>query len=1151
MFVSFITLAYLGVGGSIKLMNKTNIHIMNRITKSIASTVVIFAMVISAVVTPSTVLAVDTTFGGFDFPTLPAFPDTDSSGGESVSTSNFTFTECKITASRETITAGEGVDLTWSTSGFTDFTLNGEVLATEDGVISVSNILVNTTYTLQAWNDNGSSCTSRVTITCLPQPTECILEINKAVNKSTAVPGDELTYTINVKNIGDADCTGDGVKIHDVLDSNLMYLSNTVSSNITAGYGSSPVYTESDRTLRFNGNTLTPGEVGTITIKVKVATPAPANCGDFNIPNKAKTTAKELNNFGTWVYSQTVNTAIDNDCVTPQPACTLLPLTQTISYGGTATLTWTTTNVTSATLTSFGPVALNDSATTEVLYADATYVLTATGPAGTIECPVTVYVPPPTNKSATVIAEKIVCTNEAELPNFGLGGPDMTASTAADWVASHASCSLVPDWKFQWATTNSDPGKDFVGEAGAPWRTFGPTNSSGRTSVDIALDQDSSRIWFREVLKTGFIPFTTSNLDAVLDNTNNVSAEFYCHSDVQNYDNLENILLVDGGTYHCVAWNSPVVDVPAPTCDLFEATPGTIAPGGTSVLTWETTNAVEVYINNGIGTQVADNTNPGFTVSPLATITYILTAIGIDGTTVDCEKTITVVDSPVFSCANNVSFSASDTSITRGQSPTLTWSTTNVDSVSISQINATTLSGEQSVTPSSDTTYTLSATKGSETVNCPVSIAVSGGGGGGGSTPRCDLEISDSKIKSGDQITLTWDTSNATEITITDDRGKVIFTTDDYLSTDKKDYFDGSIKLRPTRDTQYTLLAERGSRDKECKVEVELEDSVVVLQTRDQQPLVAGISLSQVPYTGFEAGPVLTVLFYLLLVAWALYITYLLVIRRQLAAGFNGGQSTVMSEFAQLSEPEVASVVASGSITPSFITHRPNVDSAPTNLPTATQTVGYENHVEENESTGANPHQVSDSLVTALENRAHQQKALLSSDAVRHFIATTEGVVERNSALDDVVAEAKKHYPLEDGWIVLNEARMRSLCETCRVNAAEVKTTTPYIPATVPEGTGSLAEAIVTGNIVAAYEMIGNRPMFALADAAADLDAVYRNRRGGKMSVSDMLIAETVSLSDEQIKNMITALTGAIDGTYTDEASAVKMAIMKAVKEAA
>ncbi|MCA9360248.1 hypothetical protein KC850_04430, partial [Candidatus Kaiserbacteria bacterium] len=185
-------------------------------------------------------------------------------------------------------------------------------------------------------------------------------------------------------------------------------------------------------------------------------------------------------------------------------------------------------------------------------------------------------------------------------------------------------------------------------------------------------------------------------------------------------------------------------------------------------------------------------------------------------------------------------------------------------------------------------------------------------------------------------------------------------------------------------------------------------------------------------------------------------------------------------------------------------------------------------------------------------NRAHEQKALLSSDAVRYFVETTTGEVERNEALDAVIAEAKKNYPLEDGWIVINESRMQNLCAVCQANFVATKEAKEeFVPATIPEGSGSLAEAIVTGNVVAAYEMIGNRPMFALADAASDLDSVYRNRKGGNEIVSDMLSAETANLSDEQIKNMIAALTSALDGTYTDEASAVKMAIMKAVKEAA
>ncbi len=75
--------------------------------------------------------------------------------------------------------------------------------------------------------------------------------------------------------------------------------------------------------------------------------------------------------------------------------------------------------------------------------------------------------------------------------------------------------------------------------------------------------------------------------------------------------------------------------------------------------------------------------------------------------------------------------------------------------------------------------------------------------------------------------------------------------------------------------------------------------------------------------------------------------------------------------------------------------------------------------------------------------------------------------------------------------------------------------------------------------------------MFALADAAADLDALYRGRKGEQVVVSDMLAKDSARLEINQIEEAINALTSAIDGTYGDEAAAVKMAIMKATKAVA
>jgi hypothetical protein len=600
-------------------------------------------------------------------------------------------------------------------------------------------------------------------------------------------------------------------------------------------------------------------------------------------------------------------------------------------------------------------------------------------------------------------------------------------------------------------------------------------------------------------------------------------------------------LTVFGTENRSVNCSVPVTVVPptntVPVCEYFTATPNNLGVGGGQVtLNWKVLNATNVSISPTIGavaTQGSQSTNV------TASTNFVLTATDADGDQVTCPAPVTVANDPVFTCQDNVTFTASDYSIRRGDDTVLNWNVVDADSVSISSIGTVTAAGSRSVDPSSDTTYVLTAKKGSKSVDCPISINVSSGGGGGGGTPtpRCELSISDNKITAGQQVTLKWNTTNATEVTIKDNRGKTIMTTEKYLSKDKKDHYDGSIKIKPTRDTEYTLVAERGSRERTCKVKVDVEDLTVIT---DRPGVVAGISLSNVPYTGFEAGTALTIFFYTLLTLWALFVAYLIVVRPRMAAGVASGMVTE-SIPANVAAMKQAETVRPDLFVPSVVA---SAVTAPVNLPTGTPVVGYEN------MPVAVVPQVTDTLVTALENRAHSQKALLSSDAVRHFISTTDGIVERNEALDEVIAEAKSLYPLEDGWIVINEARMRSLCDVCTAKHVASETA-PFIPTVIPEGASSLAEAIVTGNVVAAYQMIGNRPMFALADASADLDAVVRSRRGEAVTMSDLLATESVKLSDEKIKNMIAALTSALDGTYTDEVSAVKMAIMKAVKETA
>jgi hypothetical protein len=162
-----------------------------------------------------------------------------------------------------------------------------------------------------------------------------------------------------------------------------------------------------------------------------------------------------------------------------------------------------------------------------------------------------------------IVAQKVVCDLESDLPNWGNGGDNITENTAQNWVTNHESCRLEEGWSFQWGTQTAPNPGDNIGESLEPnWSTFGPTDSTGTTKVTLGKDviENNTNLWFREINQTGFVPFTFNANDKT--NIDNISAEVYCHTDVANYDNWDRIDGVQTDqTYYCVAFNSPTYDM--------------------------------------------------------------------------------------------------------------------------------------------------------------------------------------------------------------------------------------------------------------------------------------------------------------------------------------------------------------------------------------------------------------------------------------------------------------------------------------------------------------------------------------------------------------------------------------------------------------
>ncbi len=135
-----------------------------------------------------------------------------------------------------------------------------------------------------------------------------------------------------------------------------------------------------------------------------------------------------------------------------------------------------------------------------------------------------------------------------------------------------------------------------------------------------------------------------------------------------------------------------------------------------------------------------------------------------------------------------VSFTANPTSITLGQSSTLSWSTTGATTVTISSIGNVPLNGTDPVSPTATTTYTLTATNANGSVNATATVIVT--------TPQTALTAcyaSPANIMAGESSTLFYTSQNATSVSISPGVGSV--------------GLSGTAVVSPTTNTTYTVTA--------------------------------------------------------------------------------------------------------------------------------------------------------------------------------------------------------------------------------------------------------------------------------------------------------------------------------------------------------
>jgi YVTN family beta-propeller protein len=222
-----------------------------------------------------------------------------------------------------------------------------------------------------------------------------------------------------------------------------------------------------------------------------------------------------------------------------------------------------------------------------------------------------------------------------------------------------------------------------------------------------------------------------------------------------------------------------VIDPSVPPTVSLSASPTSIQSGGTSTLSWTSTNSATAEIDHNVG---AVPVSGSISVTPDATTTYTIT---VSNTAITATATAQV---SVTSPPPTVTFSASPATIIVGGSSTLTWATTNAVSATIDNgVGSVPVNGSVSVSPTMTTTYTLTATGAGGSASVSVKVTVQE------PPPTVTLFADPEYIPPNGSSTLTWTTKNATSASIDQGIGAV--------------ELNGSLAVSPTSGTTYTLTA--------------------------------------------------------------------------------------------------------------------------------------------------------------------------------------------------------------------------------------------------------------------------------------------------------------------------------------------------------
>lgn len=356
--------------------------------------------------------------------------------------------------------------------------------------------------------------------------------------------------------------------------------------------------------------------------------------GSYAVTNLSGTRTYTLTVSGTG-GTNTCSTTVYVQQVQTQPTCSISANPSSVANGGSTTLTWNSSNATSASLTDAGSVNPNGSFTFNGITTTKTYVLTVTGNGGTNTCSTTV------NTNTT--NQQPTCSIYANTSNVGYGG-----SVTLNWNSTNATSASLTDagsvsTNGTYTFNNITGSKTYVltvtGNGGSnTCSTTITANGTGQQPY-CSLSVNPSIVYNSGNSAT--ITYTTQNAtSASIDSIGSVSTGSGSSVVYPTYSRsyIMTVYGNNGQTNTCTGYVTVQNNQNNGLWCSISAQPQYVTSGGSAVLTWTSGGASNAWLSDGLGNV---NTNGNRTVYPGTTgsKTYTLT-ISNGSQTQTCQTTV-------------------------------------------------------------------------------------------------------------------------------------------------------------------------------------------------------------------------------------------------------------------------------------------------------------------------------------------------------------------------------------------------------------------------------------------------------------------------------------------------------------------------------